>query len=778
MRTHAQKQSLAQKKDVSSASFVLDASSQSESLQRKADLANNAAQRAEAPRPNNTGMPDNLKSGIESLSGFSMDDVRVHYNSSKPATVQALAYTQGTDIHVAPGQEKHLPHEAWHVAQQMAGRVSPTTNINGMPVNDNAGLEHEADVMGEKAVTQSVGIKFNGLDKSSRSRFNAIQCYRLKEKFGGTAFETIEAILKSTIDINVQFLDDFNLFYVQRYLLYQKKLWKDKKLVEEEFDKISIIDCSTLEAVHEKINTVIQEQEKEPTGLTDVFSSFLCKANPNSHRDKIIDAVKPYLEKIETDNIIFKYQYIVSYVERYGRREYALGSRIEQFIEFLTKLLQNNSTISLGGILSMVTMFDGVICKINEKFEKVSKYAEADLNFDEKIDKDQIMQFMKKYGIMFKDVEKIEEAYAKTGGGLQQVEMNMKLLRKIMNLNKTELNFLLYLIHENHEDPIESILKEVLAECKKSLELNIGWSWRTALDSIIVLNFICNRATIYSDMRFVNDSDFTHQVAQDLFFAYAGPTDGAEEGVYSSLLTLDPPIRHQYDGYELDENREIENFHVYRTMDEKKFNERILGGHGGPIGMALKYGTEDIVTVDFHFEGKVGVGIPGTGEGGAANEWQFKTKSDTQMKLDSKDEKSKNMEERRIFSLYFGKPTPNTTRKTIVLMWMLNPVMRVIYPPEKKDIECGRYREWFVKNESETVHFHSLANIILDYIYFFGKNYSAFKTNIYNYALPFKQSDVDKALNSLAKEKDVEFVENESVSLTEKSKRSTPLGRL
>jgi len=131
---------------------VFDSSSQSESLQRKADLANNAVQRAEAPRPNNTGMPDNLKSGIESLSGFSMDDVRVHYNSSKPATVQALAYTQGTDIHVAPGQEKCLPHEAWHVAQQMAGRVSPTTNINGMPVNDNAGLEHEADVMGEKAL--------------------------------------------------------------------------------------------------------------------------------------------------------------------------------------------------------------------------------------------------------------------------------------------------------------------------------------------------------------------------------------------------------------------------------------------------------------------------------------------------------------------------------------------------------------------------------------------------------------------------------------------------
>lgn len=100
---------------------------------------------------NETGMPDHLKAGIEELSGFSMDDVRVHYNSDKPATVQALAYTQGTDIHVAPGQERHLPHEAWHVAQQMAGRVEPTTEVGGMPVNDNADLEHEADVMGAKA---------------------------------------------------------------------------------------------------------------------------------------------------------------------------------------------------------------------------------------------------------------------------------------------------------------------------------------------------------------------------------------------------------------------------------------------------------------------------------------------------------------------------------------------------------------------------------------------------------------------------------------------------
>lgn len=106
-----------------------------------------------AQHPNRAGLPDHLKSGIESLSGFSMDDVTVHYNSSQPAQLNALAYTQGTNIHVAPGQEQHLPHEAWHVVQQAKGRVRPTMQLTGgVPVNDDAGLEQEAEVMGMQAL--------------------------------------------------------------------------------------------------------------------------------------------------------------------------------------------------------------------------------------------------------------------------------------------------------------------------------------------------------------------------------------------------------------------------------------------------------------------------------------------------------------------------------------------------------------------------------------------------------------------------------------------------
>lgn len=118
-----------------------DQRAQHELLQRKAII-----------QRNQTGLPNQLKSGMEQLSGYSLDHVRVHYNSAKPAAVQAYAYAQGGDIHLASGQEKHLPHELGHVVQQMQGRVRPTTSVAGMSVNDSPALESEADSMGSRAM--------------------------------------------------------------------------------------------------------------------------------------------------------------------------------------------------------------------------------------------------------------------------------------------------------------------------------------------------------------------------------------------------------------------------------------------------------------------------------------------------------------------------------------------------------------------------------------------------------------------------------------------------
>ncbi len=100
-------------------------------------------------------LPTALQTEVENLSGQSMDDVNVHYQSENPKKVGAHAYAQGTDIHVGPGQEKHLAHEAWHVVQQKQSRVQPTLQKKGVQINDDSALEKEADEMGAKAASQS-----------------------------------------------------------------------------------------------------------------------------------------------------------------------------------------------------------------------------------------------------------------------------------------------------------------------------------------------------------------------------------------------------------------------------------------------------------------------------------------------------------------------------------------------------------------------------------------------------------------------------------------------
>ncbi len=102
-----------------------------------------------------TNMPAHLREGLEGLSGTDLSDVSVYRDSDKPQKIGALAYTQGSDIYLAPGQEQHLPHEGWHAVQQKQGRVQPTLQMKaGVSVNEEAGLEKEADIMGSRALQE------------------------------------------------------------------------------------------------------------------------------------------------------------------------------------------------------------------------------------------------------------------------------------------------------------------------------------------------------------------------------------------------------------------------------------------------------------------------------------------------------------------------------------------------------------------------------------------------------------------------------------------------
>ncbi len=134
-----------------------------------------AALSAEAP--NQTGMPDQLKAGLEQMSGMNLSDVRVHRHSSKPKALQALAYTQGTNIYLGPGQERHLPHEGWHVVQQREGRVKPTLQMkSSVQINDDPSMEKEADMMGAKAFSFRKPVNsYKPLQKLSSLSDNVLQ---------------------------------------------------------------------------------------------------------------------------------------------------------------------------------------------------------------------------------------------------------------------------------------------------------------------------------------------------------------------------------------------------------------------------------------------------------------------------------------------------------------------------------------------------------------------------------------------------------------------------
>lgn len=153
---------------------------------------------------NRTGLPDSLKSGIEHLSGYSMEDVKVHYNSSKPAQLQALAYAQGTQIHLAPGQEKHLGHEAWHVVQQKQGRVQATKQLKGsVNINDDRGLEREADDMGAKAMQFNVsgesGFMMQAQQPASQSSIGVVQRVIGANMVGAAVVNTKTSIIYNVV---------------------------------------------------------------------------------------------------------------------------------------------------------------------------------------------------------------------------------------------------------------------------------------------------------------------------------------------------------------------------------------------------------------------------------------------------------------------------------------------------------------------------------------------------------------------------------------------------
>jgi len=104
-------------------------------------------------------MPAPVQAKMERAFGVDLSAVRIH-EGTQAASIGAAAYTRGTDIHFAPGQynpnsergQELLGHELTHVVQQSQGRVAGGVQGKGaVTINADAGLEHEADVLGARA---------------------------------------------------------------------------------------------------------------------------------------------------------------------------------------------------------------------------------------------------------------------------------------------------------------------------------------------------------------------------------------------------------------------------------------------------------------------------------------------------------------------------------------------------------------------------------------------------------------------------------------------------
>lgn len=192
-----------------------------ELMQGKAAPTNAGSKNTTKTLQNNTGMPDQLKAGLEQLSDINLSDVRVHYNSSKPAQINALAYTQGKNVHVASGQEKHLPHEGWHVVQQSQGRVRPTTRARGLAINDEYVLEREADVMGGRAAQLGVA---HGAQMRAKMHLPVVgQAVQLSPSNEKRLVQAKEELKKVTTDVDD---DNVSKKTADRFLRAMKKIRK------------------------------------------------------------------------------------------------------------------------------------------------------------------------------------------------------------------------------------------------------------------------------------------------------------------------------------------------------------------------------------------------------------------------------------------------------------------------------------------------------------------------------------------------------------------------
>ena len=119
-------------------------------------------------------LPSPVQAKMEAALGADFSAVRIHQGAQADA-LGAEAYTQGTDIHFAPGRydphnargQELLGHELVHVIQQASGRVGAPGQAKGVSINSDPGLEREADELGARAARGDATARASSTSRSA-----------------------------------------------------------------------------------------------------------------------------------------------------------------------------------------------------------------------------------------------------------------------------------------------------------------------------------------------------------------------------------------------------------------------------------------------------------------------------------------------------------------------------------------------------------------------------------------------------------------------------------
>jgi antitoxin component HigA of HigAB toxin-antitoxin module len=129
-------------------------------------------------------MPEEVQANMEHSFGEDFSDVQIHDNSTKAEDLGAKAFTQGKDVHFAPGEfqpdskegQELIGHELTHVVQQKECKVHGSEVHGKKMVNQDPALEKEADDAG-KLASEGKEVKVSGMGSGVMRKKKNDQAY-------------------------------------------------------------------------------------------------------------------------------------------------------------------------------------------------------------------------------------------------------------------------------------------------------------------------------------------------------------------------------------------------------------------------------------------------------------------------------------------------------------------------------------------------------------------------------------------------------------------------